>query len=105
MNNLYASSSNKILHLPISKVVPRLDALLMVTKSCKGKTCVDPWSVIHPAGDVKTLGDALSPKYDLFYTNIAQSVSFNKCELGFILESEGPQNPAVFHADINYEEL
>ena len=68
----------------------------MITKSCKGQTCVDPWSVIHLQGDVKTLSDALHAKYDDFYASTAEKVSFDKCELGYILESEGPQAIANF---------
>jgi N-acetylglucosamine-6-sulfatase len=68
----------------------------MATKSCKGHTCVDPWSVLHPDGDVKTLADALHAKFDRFYANAAEKVSFEKCELGYILESEGPQAIANF---------
>jgi N-acetylglucosamine-6-sulfatase len=83
--------------LNLSKLIPRLDALLMVTKSCKGRTCVEPWSVIHPDGDVKTLDDALSPRFDAFYTEeLADRVKFTKCELGYILDSEGPQDAIVF---------
>lgn len=89
-----------ILGIPISKVLPRLDTLLMVTKSCKGHTCVHPWSVIHPAGNVKTLEGALNKRYDKFYASVSESVSFKKCELGYILESEGPQQAAVFHEGI-----
>ncbi|CZR59007.1 probable arylsulfatase [Phialocephala subalpina] len=109
LNNLYPTSNflpeQTLLGLPLSKVLPRLDALLMVTKSCKAKTCVDPWSVIHPAGNVKTLGDALNPRFDGFYTEIAENVRFDKCELGYILESEGPQAAAVFQGDSGESEL
>jgi N-acetylglucosamine-6-sulfatase len=63
----------------------------MVIKSCKGHTCVDPWSVIHPARDVRTLEDALKAEFDAFYSSVAETVSFEKCELGYIIESEGPQ--------------
>ena len=69
----------------------------MVTKSCKGHTCVHPWSVIHPAGNVKTLQNALHERFDKFYSSVSASVSFEKCELGYILESEGPQEAVVFH--------
>jgi N-acetylglucosamine-6-sulfatase len=87
-------------------VLPRLDALLMVTKSCQGRTCTDPWSVIHPKGDVKTLKDALDGRFDAFYTSeVAKKVSFEKCELGYILESEGPQEAVVFDAGRNYDAL
>lgn len=68
----------------------------MVTKSCKGQTCVDPWSVLHPAGNVKTLADAVNSKFDAFYASVANKVSFEKCELGYIIESEGPQATESF---------
>jgi N-acetylglucosamine-6-sulfatase len=69
----------------------------MVTKSCKGYTCVHPWSVIHAAGNVGTLQEALDKRFDNFYASVSETVSFEKCELGYILESEGPQEAAVFH--------
>lgn len=69
----------------------------MVTKSCKGRTCIEPWSTIHPDGNVQTLHDALSPRFDTFYTEeLADRVKFTKCELGYIVDSEGPQDAAVF---------
>lgn len=74
----------------------------MVTKSCKGKLCVDPWSVIHPAGNVKSLGDALNVDFDGFYASIAKRVAFSKCELGYIIGSEGPQGTDVFDVNANY---
>jgi N-acetylglucosamine-6-sulfatase len=77
----------------------------MVTKSCKGHTCVDPWSVIHPNGDVKTLGDAVDKRFDAFYTSVQQRVSFDKCELGYILDSEGPQQSVVFDTATNYRSV
>lgn len=43
------------------QLVNRLDALLVVLKSCRAETCRDPWSVLHPNDDsVKTLKDALN---------------------------------------------
>ncbi|KAI6712280.1 hypothetical protein JHW43_005200 [Diplocarpon mali] len=108
INNLYPSSTSQpetaIFGLPHSKILPRLDALLMVTKSCKAETCIDPWSVIHREGDVRTLGDALARKFDSFYASIAPrvSVSFERCELGYIVESEGPQQAIVFEPGTDY---
>ncbi|KAH7327134.1 alkaline-phosphatase-like protein [Rhexocercosporidium sp. MPI-PUGE-AT-0058] len=108
LHNLYPSPSfpssqshpsvppPKLLNIPLSSLLPRLDALLMVTKSCKGHTCISPWSVIHPAGDVKTLGDALDRSFDAFYESVRERVAFTRCELGYILESEGPQYVPVF---------
>ena len=79
----------------LEQVVDRLDALMMVLKSCKGRTCVDPWSTIHPQGDVRSLTDALSPRFDAFYEQ-QPKVGFSKCELGYIIESEGPQTGMAY---------
>jgi N-acetylglucosamine-6-sulfatase len=98
-----ASSAPLILGLPLFKVLPRLDALLMVTKSCKGHTCTHPWEVIHPQGDVTTLADALDERFDAFYLNeVASRIKFEKCELGYIVESEGPQDVVGFDAGSEY---
>lgn len=107
IHNIHPSISSEttvtILDLPLSKVLPRLDALLMVTKSCKGRTCTEPWSVIHPEGGVRTLKDALAEKFDPFYlTEVKERVRFEKCELGYLLESEGPQDALVFDAEKYY---
>lgn len=80
---------------PFENIVDRLDALMMVLKSCKGNNCVDPCSVLHPHGDIKTLKDALSSHFDAFYDD-QPKVSFDSCELGYIREAEGPQNPNAY---------
>lgn len=107
INNIHPSanqsSDTTVLGLPLSKVIPRLDALLMVTKSCKGYTCTHPWSVIHPENDVSTLADALQEKFDAFYlSDVASQIRFEKCELGYIMESEGPQEAAAFDSRRSY---
>ncbi|PKS08552.1 hypothetical protein jhhlp_004938 [Lomentospora prolificans] len=75
----------------LAKVVARLDSLLLVTKSCKGVTCARPWSALHPQGNVHSLRDALSPRFDTFYEKQQAKVSYSRCEMGYIVESEGPQ--------------
>ncbi|KAF7550645.1 hypothetical protein G7Z17_g5585 [Cylindrodendrum hubeiense] len=80
-------------------IVPRLDALMMVLKSCKGQECVRPWGTLHPAGDVVSLIDSLDSRYDVFY-QVQPKVSFSKCELGYIRESEGPQDVVQFEKDM-----
>lgn len=62
----------------------------MVLKSCKGSTCVQPWAALHPQGNVQTLHDTLSQRFDAFYT-LQQRVRFDRCELGYLVEAEGPQ--------------
>jgi len=78
----------------LERVIERLDALLLTTKSCVGVTCRQPWSVLHPRGDVRSLADALDERYDAFYADVAEtaSVRFDKCLLGYIKEAEGPQS-------------
>jgi len=89
------SSEYKISGRNIKDVIVRLDALMMVLKSCKASSCTDPWKVLHPQGDVSDLPSALSSGLDTFYEE-QPKVSFSKCELGYIVESEGPQIPFVF---------
>lgn len=71
---------------------------MMVLKSCKQQTCIQPWKSLHPSANVQSLSDALSAVYDEFYREQLK-VSFTSCESGYILESEGPQ---AFHA---YEDV
>jgi hypothetical protein len=80
---------------PQSEVINRLDALLLVLKSCKGVTCIDPWKVLHPSGNVGSLFEALKTKFDSFYQT-QPKVLFTKCEMGYIVESEGPQVASVY---------
>ncbi|OTA89840.1 hypothetical protein M434DRAFT_78839 [Hypoxylon sp. CO27-5] len=76
---------------PLDKVVARLDSLLFVLKSCKAETCIHPWRALHPAGNVESLRDALSPHLDSFYEEKSRRVEFDRCEMGFLLDAEGPQ--------------
>ncbi|KAI1391689.1 Arylsulphatase [Hypoxylon trugodes] len=76
---------------PFEKVVSRLDSLLFVLKSCKAEECICPWQALHPAGNVDSLREALSPRFDAFYEDKSRKVDFDRCEMGFILDAEGPQ--------------
>ncbi|KAK8096984.1 Arylsulphatase [Apiospora kogelbergensis] len=80
-----------LLGVPLKKMVSRLDSLLFVLKSCKAETCIRPWEALHPDGDVQGLGDALSPRWDRFYEERERMIQFDRCEMGFILDAEGPQ--------------
>ncbi|USW58936.1 Putative sulfatase, alkaline-phosphatase-like, core domain superfamily [Septoria linicola] len=104
------TTPSSTLPIPLTQLLPRLDALLMVLKTCKARACTHPWDVLHPPnttvkhptsageGDVKNgtkgrqvrnLADAMSSQYHDFYAS-QQKVAFEKCEKGYILESEGP---------------
>lgn len=79
----------------LETVIDRLDALVLVMKSCKGAACTEPWRRIHPKGDVHSLKDALAPRFDAFYQK-QPKVSFTSCELGYFPEVEGPMDYHVF---------
>jgi N-acetylglucosamine-6-sulfatase len=99
MHNLLASDSDlstlRVAGRPLQEVVSRLNALTMVLKSCKRSSCTHPWRALHPDGNVSTLSESLDRRFDEFYATQPR-VSFTKCELGFISESEGPMDFNVF---------
>ena len=85
----------------------RLDALLLVLKSCAGERCVRPWAALHPGGDVASLRQALAPRFDAFYERDLVRVRFARCEPGYILDAEGPQFEAdglVFRGGVHWSE-
>ncbi|KAI0909963.1 arylsulfatase-like protein [Ustulina deusta] len=85
------SSGSMLLGLPLDKVVQRLDTLLFILKSCRAQTCIHPWRELHPVGNVESLKDALSPRFDSFYDTETESIRFERCEMGYIIDAEGPQ--------------
>ncbi|GME66155.1 Arylsulphatase [Neofusicoccum parvum] len=95
MHNLLANGTQQpsglFLGRPVQQLQPRLDALLMVLKSCKSDSCRLPWDSLHPNGTVSVLSDAMNPKYDAFYAR-QPKIEFSRCEFGYILDAEGPQN-------------
>lgn len=93
--NIY-SGTDKISGFSIEQVTSRLDALLMVTKSCKGEDCTNPWKMLHPCGRVHNLAQALVPELDSFYAS-QPKVSFTKCEMGYLIGSEGPMEVLPYH--------
>ena len=94
MHNLHGSSG-QLSNFDIAKLETRLDALLLVLKSYKGKQCIKPWATMHPQGDVQSLKDALNEKFDHFY-NRQPKVAFTSCAEGFLRELEGPQDAVPF---------
>lgn len=92
----------QILGRSLSQAINRLDALLLVLKSCQGATCIDPWDVLQPADSVRSLQDALDEQYDGLYDNQPQ-VSFDWCDAGYIIEAEGPQAPLTSRHGISWD--
>lgn len=106
MNNLLAgiqdisdaSQDKNVCGWPLNQVAARLDALMMVLKSCEGDECTHPWLQLHPQGNVHTLQDALDSKYDSFYAS-QPKVAFSACKLGYLVEFEGPQTAMKYSGD------
>ncbi|OAL18221.1 hypothetical protein AYO22_10799 [Fonsecaea multimorphosa] len=72
----------------VSHLISRLDALLLVLKTCKMDECRFPWSALHPAGGVHSLRDALDSRFDEFYRT-RPKVQYERCERGYFPASEG----------------
>ncbi|PNP78540.1 hypothetical protein FNYG_08170 [Fusarium nygamai] len=95
LNNIFphtdnVTTSTKLLGTTIRQVLNRLDALMLILKSCKGKTCIEPWKILHPEGGVACLKDALRKEFNTFYQEQVK-VRFDRCELGYLIDAEGPQ--------------
>lgn len=67
----------------------------MVLKSCKGAECHSPWGTLHPKSNIKNLKDALHHEFDVFYAG-QPKVSFSSCQLGYLVDEEGPQHVNKF---------
>jgi N-acetylglucosamine-6-sulfatase len=100
MNNLLAdttnftiASTNQTVNLgnatyPLATLQARLDALILVLKTCKGEVCRNPWNQLLPGRNVKLLTQAMNSQYDSYFEQLPK-VSYSICEGGYILASEG----------------
>jgi hypothetical protein len=104
VNNLLKANNQEVVVLgyPMSKVIPRLDALLMVLKSCHGSECIKPWDTLHPDGSVASLKDALNQEFDSFYES-QPKVSFGRCAYYYEIDAEGPQDALVYRNGYSLE--
>ncbi|KAI1125664.1 arylsulfatase [Nemania abortiva] len=86
-----------------TRLLSRLNGLLLAAKSCAVDTCRNPWSLLQPepdrrAVDVQTnltitcLEQALEPKFDSFFESLPQ-VSFEECMLYQYRPNEMPYWP------------
>lgn len=87
------ASSYSIAGRPLDQIVPRLEALIMVLKTCKDQSCTQPWEVIHPDKTVKSLEAALNGRFDKFYAEQPR-MWFKGCPLGYFSDWEN-QSPVI----------
>ena len=109
MHNLYSFNNTDPLfskhrvvgfpHTPLSSLIARLDAALLALKACKGEGCRWPWKQLHPAGNVETLRQAMSSRYDEFYEREQKKVTFDACAEGYLSWLEGAMEPVPFRPD------
>ncbi|KAF4975790.1 hypothetical protein FZEAL_7471 [Fusarium zealandicum] len=92
---------HNLLHNPEAQVLrlaDRLNAMLLVTKSCAEDTCRDPWKVLlaemkQSCGmkdKITTLKQAMNPKYDDFFSSLPK-VNIQRC-----LDFQDAKNEAPF---------
>ncbi|KAM5383372.1 hypothetical protein ACJZ2D_002065 [Fusarium nematophilum] len=94
MKNLY-TISERIGAWDIGKLRARLDALLLILKSCSGRICTHRWEVLHPEGNIANLEGAMATNFDDFYDR-RPKISFSGCGLGYFPALEGPQDAHTF---------
>lgn len=90
-DHAHLQSSYQLAGRSFKHILSRIDALLMVLKSCYGKECHEPWNTLHGSSKVKNLRQALDSEYDAFYDDQPR-VSFSSCEMGYLKAAEGPQH-------------
>jgi N-acetylglucosamine-6-sulfatase len=95
MNNLYGTNGT-INGWQLSQLTPRIDALLLTLKACKGSVCTRPWETLHPQGNVHSLSDAMNPKFDDFYANEPR-VTYTACMVGYLPQYEGVLYPVPYN--------
>ncbi|KAF2725774.1 alkaline phosphatase-like protein [Polychaeton citri CBS 116435] len=66
------SGAEDFLGRPNTQVLRRLDALMLVLKTCAMDTCRHPWRALHHNGSVDSLSDALDESHDDFYHQLQQ---------------------------------
>lgn len=82
-----ATSAAALLH--------RLDALLLVLKTCKGDSCRRPWAGLFPNGEVRDLQGALAKRFDEYFAQLPK-IQYQHCALGYLARNEKPEWEAAW---------
>lgn len=96
MTNLARAVGDRTVTEASQKVANRLNALLMVTKSCEQDRCRDPWAMLKPddSTTLVSLAQAMDASYDDFFANF-EKVQFETCLSIQKTENEGPYFPEL----------
>lgn len=88
-----SKAGNRLLDDPTVHLLHRLDALMLVLKTCKGATCADPYSKLlppHPNHKLSGFTQLLRPDLDNYFSRLPK-VSFKACGLGYHRALEQPE--------------
>lgn len=90
------SSSSEAQAEAARQVANRLNALLMVTKSCEGDRCRDPWGQLDPGDGTKfvSLAQAMDAIHDSFFRDF-ERVQFETCRDIQLTDNEAPYFPEL----------
>uniref|UniRef100_A0A0W0G3C0 Putative alkaline phosphatase-like protein n=1 Tax=Moniliophthora roreri TaxID=221103 RepID=A0A0W0G3C0_MONRR len=73
-----------------SRLASRLDALLVVLKTCVGDMCRNPWGVIFSAGEANGLIESLVAQYDTYFDSLPK-FGYRLCQFGYFEEDAAGQ--------------
>ncbi|KAI0193498.1 arylsulfatase [Astrocystis sublimbata] len=79
------------------QLINRLNAILLVTKSCETNTCRQPWQWLQPGTqkhEIISLSQAMDPKYDEHFASFPK-VAFKECLQIQDIDNEGPYYPPL----------
>ncbi|KAK2598380.1 hypothetical protein N8I77_011800 [Diaporthe amygdali] len=90
------SSSGGAVEASAQQVINRLNALLMVTKSCEQDRCRDPWAQLKPddSTTLVSLTQAMNASYDSFFADF-EKVQFETCAAIQLTDNEAPYFPKL----------
>ncbi|KAK7034486.1 hypothetical protein VNI00_012333 [Paramarasmius palmivorus] len=65
-----------------NRVISRLNALMIVLKTCVGDVCRNPWDAIFTLGEAANLEEALDEKYDSYFDSLPR-FRYRECRYGY----------------------
>ncbi|KAJ9127743.1 hypothetical protein QFC24_000026 [Naganishia onofrii] len=99
-----------LVDLEIQRLLHRLDALMLVLKTCKGSTCADPYSELvrssreNHSPYVPGFQHLLDPNFDDYFTRLPK-VHFKECALGYHRALEQPEWHQTWALDGSVDKL
>lgn len=78
--------NNRIDDVP-QRVMDRIDGIMSALAHCKGATCRNPYSILHPGGEVFTFSDAMDAQFDGMYSKLVK-FQFVRCRALYATSNE-----------------